>query len=304
MERNKISLRSPSWRNIVVVSAVICQCLLSTALLGQTTTIATDTLKIQHRTGTMLVIEGDSTIVVIRSKDQRPIVFRIDTIDRLRLTSNGHMGVGVAAPVKQLHVGGSTDSSGVRFEALAYSSTPTSPSGPVGVVVADSLGNLHRAATQSVQSPIGTIVMFAGANPPPGWLLCDGSAVSRFDNAALFSVIGTTYGIGNGTTTFNLPDLRGRFPLGQGTGTALTTRTLGVKSGDESVVLTVDQIPSHSHLIPRDYGGGAYSYTWGLQNIPVGFNAAPATASSYTTGGGQSHNNMPPSLVVNYIIKN
>src|SRR3990167_8065526 len=88
------------------------------------------------------------------------------------------------------------------------------------------------ATANWVTSPVmltGAILQYGAAYPPSGWLLCDGSAVSRTTYAALFAVIGTTYGAGNGSTTFNVPDLRGRIAVGSGTGTAYgaTAKTLG-----------------------------------------------------------------------------
>lgn len=98
--------------------------------------------------------------------------------------------------------------------------------------------------------PIGSVKMYAGASTPSKWLYCDGSAVSRTTYAKLFAVIGTTYGAGNGSTTFNLPDFRGRVPVGMGKGTAADaqTRSLGYAGGTETVTLTVSQMPSHTHV--------------------------------------------------------
>lgn len=95
------------------------------------------------------------------------------------------------------------------------------------------------------QAMAGIIQMFAGATPPSGWLVCDGSAVSRTTYATLFAAIGTTWGTGDGSTTFNLPDLRGRAPIGAGTGSGLTARTLGTQNiGSENV-------QAHTHSISR-----------------------------------------------------
>ena len=97
--------------------------------------------------------------------------------------------------------------------------------------------------------PIGTILDFAAATPPTGYLVCDGSAVSRTDYAALFAVIGTTWGAGDGSTTFNLPDFRGRTAIGAGTGTAsdATAHALGDMDGSETHKLTEDETPVHAH---------------------------------------------------------
>lgn len=90
----------------------------------------------------------------------------------------------------------------------------------------------------------GIVLPFAGTTAPNGWLMADGAAVSRTTYAALFAVVGTTYGSGNGSTTFNLPDLRGRVPVGKNTG---TFATLGATGGAETVALTEAQLPSHTH---------------------------------------------------------
>lgn len=98
----------------------------------------------------------------------------------------------------------------------------------------------------------GVIQMFAGSTPPAGWLLCDGSAVSRTTYATLYAAIGDTWGAGDGSTTFNLPDLRGRAPIGAGTGSGLTARSLAGKGGSENIqahthAFTQPKIPNHVH---------------------------------------------------------
>lgn len=93
----------------------------------------------------------------------------------------------------------------------------------------------------------GEISMYGGMTAPAGWLDCDGIAVSRTTYAALFTAIGTTYGIGDGSTTFNLPDLRGRSPLGAGQGVGLTNRMLGEVGGEEAHALTEAENGPHDH---------------------------------------------------------
>ena len=90
----------------------------------------------------------------------------------------------------------------------------------------------------------GSIVMFAGNSAPNGWLICDGSAVSRSSYSKLFGIIGTTYGAGDGSTTFNLPDLKGRLLVG--TSPDITLNSAG---GEEVHSLSVDEIPAHSHTV-------------------------------------------------------
>lgn len=106
--------------------------------------------------------------------------------------------------------------------------------------------------------PTGMIVAYAATTPPKGWVTCDGAALSRTTYASLFSIIGTSYGSGDGTTTFNAPDLRGRAPIGYGAGTGLTARnTLNAPTGEESVTLTALQsgVAAHSHTVTSVTGG-------------------------------------------------
>lgn len=108
----------------------------------------------------------------------------------------------------------------------------------------------QRTARESMASsglPTGSVQMFAGGTAPAGWLLCDGSAVSRTTYARLFAVINTTYGSGDTSTTFNLPDLRGRSPIGAGAGTGLATRAAGTIYGAESATITTAMLPAHGH---------------------------------------------------------
>lgn len=159
---------------------------------------------------------------------------------------------------------------------------------------------------------VGQIKMFAGNFPPAGWAFCDGQLLPIAENETLFNIIGTTYG-GDGQTTFALPDLRGRLPMHTGTGTGgLTTRVLGEMGGTETTVMTINQMPSHNHLV-----GGVT--TDGNQSTPTGnvfantkildkeySDAAADTTMKSTmignTGGNQPINNVQPFLAVNFII--
>jgi microcystin-dependent protein len=97
--------------------------------------------------------------------------------------------------------------------------------------------------------PVGGLMPYAGSTSPEGWLLCDGTAINRTTYANLFALIGTTYGSGNGTTTFNVPDMRSRMPIGAGAGTGLTSRALSATGGAESVVIASGNLPTHVHSI-------------------------------------------------------
>lgn len=101
--------------------------------------------------------------------------------------------------------------------------------------------------------PAGSMAMFAGAAAPTGWLLCQGQAVNRTANAALFAAIGTTWGAGDGSTTFNVPDLRGRAPIGAGTGVGLTARAHGGEQASVALVV-LDALlvrEPHHRVTPR-----------------------------------------------------
>lgn len=147
------------------------------------------------------------------------------------------------------------------------------------------------AAWQLVGSaPTGAMMDFAGATAPPGWLLCNGAAVPRVGYAALFDVIGTSWGAGNGSSTFNVPDLRGRVSVGAGQGPGLTDRALGGTGGAESHQLTTSQMPSHGHSVSTSSAGnhthsgstdsqGAHEHYYdGVSMRPTGIDA-PAGAS-------------------------
>jgi microcystin-dependent protein len=108
-------------------------------------------------------------------------------------------------------------------------------------------------------TPVGSIMPYAGSIAPNGWLLCDGSSHSRTEYGDLFSVLQTTYGSLN-TSSFNVPDMRGRTIIGVGTGPGLTTRPLGVKDGEERHTLTLNEMPSHSHTGTTS-SNGSHSHT-------------------------------------------
>ena len=157
---------------------------------------------------------------------------------------------------------------------------------------------------------LGEIRMFAGNFAPLNWALCNGQVMSIAENDALYTLLGTIYG-GDGSETFALPDLRGRIPIHQGTGPGLSTRVIGTMAGSETVTLTQNQMPSHPHAFMANTAQATSDAPAG--NVPaagVGINlfapaaqdTALAPAAVTTAGGGQSHDNMMPTLCVNFII--
>jgi len=149
---------------------------------------------------------------------------------------------------------------------------------------------------------MGEIRIFASNFAPNGWALCNGQLLPINQNTALFSLLGTTYG-GNGTTNFQLPDLQGRAPMHFGQGTGLGEYVLGEPVGTETVTLTINEMPTHSHGT-----SGASAQTSdrpdGLALAPGGSYGTPASymANTEAVGGNQAHNNMQPSLVLNFCI--
>ena len=147
-------------------------------------------------------------------------------------------------------------------------------------------------------APPGAVIPYAGSTAPDGWLLCDGRTVSRTTYAALFAVIGATYGAGDGKTTFALPDLRGNVPAGVTSGHALAS-----KEGAREHTLTVEELPSHRF----NYSGYLYSAGAESGRIPStsgsGVKWYDGNALTNSIGGGKAHTNMQPTVYLNYIIK-
>jgi microcystin-dependent protein len=174
------------------------------------------------------------------------------------------------------------------------------------------LAAASAARPAQAQEPfVGEIRFVAFDFAPTGWAKCEGQLLPIVENEALFSLLGARYG-GDGRTTFALPDLRGRFPIGTGQGTSLTSRDLGSTGGTEQVTLDVSMMPAHTHpamassatadsRMPDDR-------TWATvpRNRPPYTSAVPDTPMSPAaigiSGGGQPHENMPPFLGLTCII--
>ncbi|MCB9745839.1 MAG: phage tail protein [Alphaproteobacteria bacterium] len=151
---------------------------------------------------------------------------------------------------------------------------------------------------------LGQVTIFAGNFAPRGWAFCDGQLLPISQYSALFSILGTTYG-GDGRTTFALPDLRGRTPIGPRNGPGLSDYRLGQQGGSQTNTLTVSEMPSHNHSASlQTYGkAGALGDPVGLVNGPVDTSAPINTSATVgNTGGNQPVNNLQPYLAINYII--
>jgi microcystin-dependent protein len=172
--------------------------------------------------------------------------------------------------------------------------------------------------------PAGAVQPFAGTVTPAGWLMCDGDSYNINEYPKLYEVIGTTYGGGEGD--FNVPDMRSRFPLASGPGNEedLSERVLAATGGAETHTLTTSEMPSHNHGGSTGNNGAHYhtSKFPGSQEAAVSLTTTSVaendlgSASNVDTssvgdhnhiissqGGGGAHNNMPPFMVLNYIIK-
>lgn len=185
------------------------------------------------------------------------------------------------------------------LEITAYDITDTRQDGSVcGGVTARTADRFISDSKFNKFDMIGNITATARITPPPGWLICDGSEVSRGTYAELFLAIGTTYGEGDGSTTFNIPNLKGKVVVGIDESDTDFNAT-GKTGGEKTHILTISEMPSHTHsFIDRYVGGGS---KWGSTSAAQ----YAETSDSYTTdsaGGGSAHNNLQPYMALNYII--
>lgn len=163
--------------------------------------------------------------------------------------------------------------------------------------------NTNKQAIRGEDPFVAEIQMFGFNFAPRGYLSCNGQLLAISSNAALFSLVGTTYG-GNGTTTFALPDLQGRIPIQQGQGSGLSPRDLGETGGVETVTLIASEMPAHTHAVSGTYkevrarGTVAPVGTGGT----TGGDRGATTAALSSAGGNLPHNNMPPYQTVNMCI--
>lgn len=253
--------------------------------------------------------------------------------DSLVISSGGDVGIGINLPAAKLDVSGVVKSTGLLCVGNADVGGNMIASGAVQgntvqantELILPSDGAITDNISQSINVFVdvcqtGMVILWAasGGSGPAGWLLAEGQAVSRATYAALFATIGTAYGIGDGATTFNLPNMTGRVPVGQ-LNADPDFGTTGQTGGAKTHVLTEDEMPAHKH-----YGFGEATDGFWLGNIaPGGAKMGSFGGIDYdnfyygttTTGGGESgfdgvtphdglpHNNIQPYLVMRYIIK-
>lgn len=173
-----------------------------------------------------------------------------------------------------------------------------------------SIDTLLKTALNAI-CPVGSVLDYGGTAAPSLWLLCYGQAIDRTTYADLFTAIGTTYGAGDGVTTFNVPDIRGRVVAGQddmggssanrltGTPGGVDGDTLGASGGAETHTLVTGEMPSHNHDVPT------YTTSSGTTDRPISSNLVNLSGESWTTGstgGGSAHNNVQPTIILNKII--
>lgn len=179
----------------------------------------------------------------------------------------------------------------------------------------NSAGRWRKGLVNKFTVPIGAVIDFAGTSAPSGWLLSYGQAISRTTYATLFAAIGTTYGTGDGSTTFNVPDLRGRTRVGKDDmGGAAASRItaaskaaidgliLGATGGSEEHALSIAEMPEHNHPVsPSNARVGTSTYNWNGGGNPVSPNNA-TVLSIGNTGGSEAHTNMQPTIILNSMI--
>jgi len=223
-------------------------------------------LKTQSKIATLDVTNTNTTLTFATGDN---FLIKQDSTEYFKIENNGNIGIRNNNPAHALDVTGDLNIT----------------------------GDYKVNGTNLTTVPTGTVSAFAGSTAPTGYALCDGSAVNRTTQAALFAVIGTTYGVGDGSTTFNLPDLRGRVVAGLGGSLLSGTDALSDTGGAKEHTLSTAEMPSHSHTFD---GGGLKSLAGDTAGTD---DYASSGGTTNATGGGQAHNNVQPTIILNYIIK-
>jgi microcystin-dependent protein len=213
----------------------------------------------------------------------QPLVFVTENLERMRLSASGNVGIGTVAPQVKLDIV-ATDA--MRLPQGTTFQRPASPQQGYTRFNTESKAIEYYDGTQWVsanmeQTPIGTIAPYGGNVAPAGWFICNGAAISRTTYAELFAVIGTSYGAGDGSTTFNLPDLRGRAAFGVGSSAPFTA--LGNSGG------TISQTPGLSHSLAVDIANINVPLPNHVHTVPGHSHGHSLTTGASNTGSAGAH---------------
>lgn len=246
------------------------------------------TIAIDKGTGssaTLSFLNAGSNKVYIQADANEHLRIATNNSVKMSILENGNVGIGETNPTETLHVNGNLKVTG------------TVDVGSSGFSVSS-----------------GFILPFGGGTAPSGWLECDGAAVSRSTYSDLFAIIGTIYGAGDGSTTFNLPDLQGRVIMSQGGSTVNRTpadlENIGDTFGSQTHSLQVSELPAHNHAATTTYnpinGSSRNDNTSSALQATgrrTSFRGVSFKTTISNTGGNEGHNNIQPSIVINYLIK-
>ncbi len=231
-------------------------------------------------------------------------------VNAVVISSSGGIDITATGSSKDIDISSTNGAVNVTATANQNITLTTTGSGKVdvpGKLEAGTVFQDYQPSGSALLVPTGSVIPYAGSSAPGGWLLCEGQSLSTTTYSTLFGVIGYTYG-GAGSS-FTVPDLRSRFPLGAGAGPGLTTRTIGILNGQGGQE-SISQVPPHTHTldsatsIVRATGGGDLIDTSGLGGIDGGNTVSNITVNNTGTNIAAGNVNvMNPFCVLNYIIK-
>ena len=296
------------------------------------------TVKISDGGTELLNITNSSSDVVIKPVvDGKDIIFQQrDGTEVARIEDNGTFNVVTGKLAINATAVTATAAELNKLDGDTSNDSSITVADSDGILVDDG-GTMKKVPASDIKTyasgnslvPAGALMPYAGTSAPTGFLLCHGQAVSRTTYADLFSAISTTYGSGDGSSTFNLPDLRGRVVAGQddmggASANRLTDQTgglngdtLGDTGGSETHTLTTAQLASHTHTFsdtdshtvsfPRTFISGAANNSVNVDGSGERHDGGTLTVSisgtTSSTGSGSAHNNVQPTIILNYIIK-
>jgi microcystin-dependent protein len=237
--------------------------------------------RVQNKSSTYTVLATDNMTVI-----------NCTAALTLNLTAVATIGDGFLVVVKAAGGNATIDPDG--SELINGAATVVVPDGSTAIIFCDAAAWVSIALGGV---PSGTMLDYGGTSLPAGFLACDGAAVSRTTYATLFAAISTTWGVGDGSTTFNVPNLNRRTTVGSGgSGTGTLGNAVGNVGGAETHALTLAETPAHTHTYPA----GGYAAFGGNMTGAVGFQGNYSTGSAGSNG---AHNNVQPSAIVLKIIK-